>query len=203
MFPFDDVIMNSRQKGSVDLEATVWFRNSIVLISLGPYHESIQLTLCATMLSPRRSHIANTALSFCRYRSLFAGTFSLTYQYRYQAIHGTVLFTPDLPTPHTAFSSLPAAVTVFWNVSTHFFCPCAHSDVASSKRCRLTRRKLNTYQETRPPSWENGIPGRYLLSYHTVKYGHLWSQYRSKYEHRCGAFVFNFIRIVRLFNNWR
>ena len=73
-----------------------------------------------------------------------------------QAIHGTVLFTPDLLTPHTAFPSIPATVPVFWNVSTHFFYPCAHSVVASSTRCHLNRRKLNTYRETRPPSWENG-----------------------------------------------
>ena len=58
--------------------------------------------------------------------------------------------------PHTAFPSLPATVPVFWNVSTHFFYPCAHSVIASSMRCHLNRRKLNTYRETRPPSWENG-----------------------------------------------
>ena len=75
---------------------------------------------------------------------------------RQQAIHGTVLFTPDLLTPHTVFTSLPATVPVFWNVSTHFFYPCAHSVVASSTRCHVNRRKLNTYRETRPPSWEKG-----------------------------------------------
>ena len=36
------------------------------------------------------------------------------------------------------------------------FYPCAHSVDASFTRCRLNRRKLNTYRETRPPSWENG-----------------------------------------------
>ena len=36
------------------------------------------------------------------------------------------------------------------------FYPCAHSVDASFMRCRLNRRKLNTYRETRPPSWENG-----------------------------------------------
>ena len=58
--------------------------------------------------------------------------------------------------PHTAFPSLPATVPVYWNVSTHFFYPCAHSVVASSMRCHLNRWKSNTYRETRPPSWENG-----------------------------------------------
>ena len=72
------------QKCSVDLKAIVWLRNPIVLIVLGSYHGSIdlQLTLCATKQSPRRLHIASTAFSCCRYRSLFAGTFSLIYKYR-------------------------------------------------------------------------------------------------------------------------
>ena len=35
------------------------------------------------------------------------------------------------------------------------FYPCAHSVDASFTRCRLNRT-LNTYRETRPPSWENG-----------------------------------------------
>ena len=89
----------------------------------------------------------------CRYLLL---NIQVPFSTRQQAIHGTVLFTPDLLTPHTAFTSLPAAVPVFWNVSTHFFYPCEHSVVASSTRCHLNRRKLNTYRETRPPSWENG-----------------------------------------------
>ena len=148
------------QKGSVDLKAIVWLRNSIVLIVLGSYHGSIdlQLTLCATMQSPRRLHIASTAFSCCRYRSLFAGTFSLIYKYRSRPVNKSRYrsLTPDLLTPHTAFTSLPATVPVFWNVSTHVSYPCAHSVVASSTRCHLNRRKLNTYRETRPPSWENG-----------------------------------------------
>ena len=36
------------------------------------------------------------------------------------------------------------------------FYPCARSVDASFARCRLNRRKLNTYRETRLPSWENG-----------------------------------------------
>ena len=80
---------DSMQKGSVDLKAIAWLRNSIVLIVLGPYHGSIdlQLTLCATMQSPRRLHIASTAFSCCRYRSLFAGTFSIIYKYRSRPVN--------------------------------------------------------------------------------------------------------------------
>ena len=89
----------------------------------------------------------------CRYLFL---NIQVPFSTRQQAIHGTVLFTPDLLTPHTAFSSLPANVPIFWNVSTYFFYPCAHSVVASSTRCHLNRRNLNTYRETRPPSWGNG-----------------------------------------------
>ena len=89
----------------------------------------------------------------CRYLLL---NIQVPFSTRQQAIHGTVLFTPALLTPHTAFASLPATEPVFWNVSTHFLYPCAHSVVASSTRCHLNRRKLNAYRETRPPSWENG-----------------------------------------------
>ena len=89
----------------------------------------------------------------CRYLLL---NIQVPFSIRQQAIHGTVLFTPDLLTPHTAFPSLPATLPVYWNVSTHFFYPCAHSVVASSTRWHLNRRNLNTYRETRPPSWENG-----------------------------------------------
>ena len=91
------------QKGSVDMKAIVWLRNSIVLIVL-PYHGSIelQLTFCATMQSPRRlqvprSHAADTVLylqvpspsytstvldpstSNSRYRSLYTGPSNASY----------------------------------------------------------------------------------------------------------------------------
>ena len=149
------------QKGSVDLKAILWLRNSIVLIVLGSYHGStdLQLTLCATMQSPRRLHIASTAFSCCRYHSLFAGTFSLIYKYRSRPVNKqfTVPFSLHRTLPHhTAFPSLPATLRAFWNVSTHFFYSSAHRVVASSTLCHLNRRKLNTYRETRPPSWENG-----------------------------------------------
>ena len=107
----------------------MWLRYSIVLIVLGPYHGSIQLKLCATMLSPRRLHIASAVLIpqvpffICRYLLL---SIQVPFSTRQQAIYGTVLFTPGLLTPHTAFPS-PPATTVVWNVSTHFFYPCAHS----------------------------------------------------------------------------
>ena len=148
------------QKGSVDLKAIVWLRNSTVLIVLGPYHGSIdlQLTLCATVLSPRRLHIASAAFFIlqvpyfiCRYLLL---NIQAPFSTRQQAIRGTVLFTPDLLTPHTAF--LHATVPVFWNVSTHFSYPCAHQSNASCSRCRHNRWKLITYRASRPPSWENG-----------------------------------------------
>ena len=111
------------------------------------------------MLSPRRLHIASAVLILqvpffiCRYLLL---NIQVPFSTRQQAIHGTVFFTLDSLTPHTAFPSLPATVPLFWNVSTHFFYPCVHSVVASSTPCRLNRRKLNTYQNTRQPSWENG-----------------------------------------------
>ena len=100
----------------------------------------------------------------CRYLLL---NIQVPFSTRQQAIHGTVLFTPDLLTPHTDFPSLPATVPIFRNVSTHFFYPCAHSVVASSTRYHLNRRKLNTYREARPPSWENGtwqVPSQLLHS---------------------------------------
>ena len=79
------------------------------------------------MLSPRRLHIASTVLilraPFFICRHLLLNT-QVPFSTRQQAIHGTVLFTPDLLTPHTAFSSLSATVLVFWNVSTHFSYPC-------------------------------------------------------------------------------
>ena len=48
----------------------------------------------------------------------------------------TVLFSTDLQTPSTALPGFPATLSVFWNVSTHFFYPCTHSVVASFTLCR-------------------------------------------------------------------
>ena len=111
----------------------------------------------------------------CRYLLL---NIQVPFSTRQQAIHGTVLFTPDLRTPHTAFPSLPATVPVFWNVSTHFFYPYAHSVVASSTRCHLNWRKLDTYRATLGKRTvlgryhlERTVLGRYLLSCHTVRQG--------------------------------
>ena len=64
----------------------------------------------------------------------------------------TVLFSTDLQTPRTALSGFSETLPVIWNVSTHFFNPCALSVVASFTRCRLNWRELNTYRGTRPPS---------------------------------------------------
>ena len=114
----------------------------------------------------------------CRYLLL---NIQVPFSTRQQAIPGTVLFTPDLLTPHTAFPSLPATVPVFWNVSTHFFYPCAHSVVASSTRCHLNWRKLNTYRETCPPSWENGtwqVPSQLSHSEKGLNYKLLYGVYR-------------------------
>ena len=127
----------------------------------------------------------------CRYLLL---NIQVPFSTRQQAIHGTVLFTPDLLTPHTAFPSLPATVSVFWNVSTHFFYPCAHSVVASSTRCHLNRRKLNTYRATRPPSWENGtwqVPSQLshseLAGWWKVTEMHViwWAVYANLHESGC------------------
>ena len=121
-----------------------------------------------TLIVPR-SHMLQVPFFICRYLLL---NIQVPFSTRQQAIHGTVLFTPDLLTPHTAITSLPATVPVFWNVSTHFFYPCAHSVVASSTRCHLNRRKLNTYRDTRPPSWENGtwqVPSQLSHSAHVYE----------------------------------
>ena len=88
---------------------------------------------------------------FSRYRSL-----AYILMNRYLQIRITVLFSADPQTPRTALPGFPTTLPVFQNVSTHFCYPCAHSVDASLTWCRLNRRKLNTYRETRPPSWENG-----------------------------------------------
>ena len=99
-----------------------------------------------------RSHSASTALI---QQVPFSGLY-FDEQVPSLQIRITVLSSTDLQTPRVALPGFPATLPVFWNVSTHFFYPCAHSVVASFTRCRLNRRKLNTYRETRLPSWENG-----------------------------------------------
>ena len=123
----------SRQKDSVDLEVIVWLRHSIVL---GPYYGSIQpcIMVCAVCLSicsyyVPRLHVASTVLMLqvpffiCKY---LLPNLQIPCSTRQQTNHSTVLFTPDLLTPHTAFLRLHATVPVFWNVSTHFSYPCLH-----------------------------------------------------------------------------
>ena len=130
----------------------------------------------------------------CRYL-LF--NIQVPFSTRQQAIHGTFLFTPELLTHQTAFPSLPATVPVLWDVSTHFFYPSAHSVVASSTRCHLNRRKLNTYRETRPPSWENGtwqVPSQ--LSHSEIKY----EVYIPKLSETCFHFrIESLIEIIKLY----
>ena len=104
------------------------------------------------MLSPRRLDIASTVLT---QRVLFSGLYSDEHVYPLH-IRITVLLSTDLQTPRTALPEFSATLSVFRNVSTHFFYPSAHSVDASFTRSRLNRRKLNTYRERRPPSWENG-----------------------------------------------
>ena len=102
----------------------------------------------------------------CRYLVL---NIQVPFSTRQQAIHGTVLFTPDLLTPHTAFPSLPATVPVFWNVSTHFFYQCAHSTQSLSRPRDTTSIDENlTLTERRVRHLERTVLGRYLLSCHTV-----------------------------------
>ena len=102
----------------------------------------------------------------CKYRSHSASTvliqqvpFSGLYfveQVPSLQIGITVLFSADLQTPRIALPGFPTTLPVFQKVSTQFFLPCAHTVDASFTRCRLNRRKLNTYREARPPSSENG-----------------------------------------------
>ena len=115
------------------MKATVWLKNSIVLIVLGPYHGPIQLTLWATM---RTVLILQVPFFICRYLLL---NIQVPFSTRQQTIHGTVLSTPDLLMPHTAFPCLPATVPVFWNVSTHFFYLCAHSVVVHAMPPQSTK----------------------------------------------------------------
>ena len=68
-----------------------------------------------------RSHSAGTVL-YLQVPSVLLNI-QVPFSTRQHAIHGTVLFTPDLLTPHTAFLRLHATVPIFWNVSTHFFLP--------------------------------------------------------------------------------
>ena len=69
---------------------------------------------------------------------------------------------------HTAFPSLPATVPVFWNVSTHFFYPVhtqslprPHDATSVDEIWTLTKRCVHHLGRM--------VPGRYLLSYHTVE----------------------------------
>ena len=161
---------NSKQKGSVDLKASMWLRNSIVLIVLGPYNGSIQLTLCATIQSPRRLHMATTAFILqvpffiCRYLLLNIQVPFSTHQ---QSIHGTVLFTPDILTPHKPFWAFPRlyqySETILRTFSTH-----EHTQSLPRPRDAASINENWTLTERRVRHLERKVPGRYLLSHHTV-----------------------------------
>ena len=97
--------------------------------------------------------IQQVLFSFSRYRSLACIFFDE--QVPSLQIRITVLFSAALQTSRTALPGFPTTLLVFQNVPTHFFYTSAHSVDASFTRCRLNRRKLNTYRETGPPSWEN------------------------------------------------
>ena len=128
--------------------------------------------LCAKMLSPRRLHTASTVLILqvpffiCRYFLLNIQVPLLT---RQQAIHDTVLFTPDLLTPQTAFPSLPATVPVFWNVSMQFSTP-VHTHALPRPRDAPSIDENWTLTERRVHHFKRTVPCRYLLCYHTVNY---------------------------------
>ena len=161
------------QKGFVDLKAIVWLRNLIVLIVLGPYHWSIdlQLTLCANMQSPGRLHIASTAFSCCRYRSLYASTFSLIYKYRSRPVNKqfTVPFSLHrtflrLMQPFQAFSRLyEYSETFLRTFSTHL-----HTESLPRIRDATSIDENWTLTERRVRHLERTVLDRYLLSCHTM-----------------------------------
>ena len=161
------------QKGSVDLKAIVWLRNSIVLIVLGSYHGSIdlQLTLCAAMQSPRRLHTASTAFSCCRYRSLFAGTFSLIYKYRYRpvnkqftvpfSLHRTFYRLISLYKPSRDCTSILKRFYALFTTDVHTqWLPRPRDATSIDENWTLTERRVRHLERT--------VLGRYRLSCHTV-----------------------------------
>ena len=115
----------SRQKNSVDLSCGSNIQFSLVHI-MGLYNH-VYIMVCAVYPS---IFLLYAMITRCKYRSHAAGTvlmlqvpfFICKYllpnlqvpcSTRQQTNHGTVLFTPDLLTPHTAFLRLHASVPVF------------------------------------------------------------------------------------------
>ena len=95
--------------------------------------------------SKYRSHSAGTVLWLIFW---WAGTFSSN-------SHSRSLYTG----PSNALYSLSTPSCDCTSILKRFyafFYPCAYWFLASSTRYRLNRRQLNTYRETRPPSWTNG-----------------------------------------------
>ena len=89
----------------------------------------------------------------------------------------TILLTMYIQTPRSVFPGLPASLSVFGNVFTHFYYPCVDSDTASFTRCRHNRRKLITYSMTLPPSWENGTCHNHS-QFQYLLYSEIWPDER-------------------------
>ena len=119
------------------------------------------------MLSPGRLHVAGTVLML--HIPLFICTYLLLYMQvrfstRQQANRITALFTPDLQTPHTSFTRLPATLSVLWDVSTHLCYPWAHCLVyAMSTRSAIIHHLLRDASAIL-----RELFGKYLLCHHTM-----------------------------------
>ena len=87
-----------------------------------------------------------------------------------QAIHGTVLFTPDLLTPHKLFQDFPRlhqySETFLRTFSTH-----VHTQSLPRPRDATSINENLTLTERRVRHLERKVLGRYLLSCHTVSDG--------------------------------
>ena len=97
--------------------------------------------------------IQQVPFSFSRYRSLAYILMSRYLLFKLALPFSLARTYKRLVQPYRGFLRLWRYSKTFLRT---FFYPCAHSVDASFTRCRLNRRKLNTYRETRPPSWENG-----------------------------------------------
>ena len=97
--------------------------------------------------------IQQVPLSFSRYRSLAYILMSRYLLFKLALPFSLARTYKRLVQPYRGFLRLCRYSKTFLRT---FLTPCAHSVDASFTRCRLNGRKLNTYRETRPPSWENG-----------------------------------------------
>ena len=90
--------------------------------------------------------------SFSKYRSLAYILMSRYLLFKFALPFSLARTYKRLVQPYGGFPRLCRYSKTFLRT----FYLCAHSVDASSTRCRLNKRKLNTYRETRPPSWANG-----------------------------------------------